>query len=163
MRREPVDLTETAAGVISELRHRFPDRQVRTTIAPGLATQGDARMVRVLMQNLLENAWKYSSRTDGARIEVFAVPCGDTVAYSVRDNGAGFDMAYANKLFKPFQRLHADGDFEGTGIGLATVQRIVRRHGGRVWAESQVGSGATFTFTLEPEGNGNGATSHSAG
>jgi light-regulated signal transduction histidine kinase (bacteriophytochrome) len=105
-------------------------------------------MVRIVLQNLLDNAWKYTGRTSGARIELQAVHHGDGTGYAVSDNGAGFDMKYADKLFGAFQRLHSDREFIGTGIGLAIVQRIAHRHGGSVWAEGQVGRGATFGFTL---------------
>jgi light-regulated signal transduction histidine kinase (bacteriophytochrome) len=148
LRRERVDLSAVAADVTAELRERAPERHVDVTIAPGAVTKADARLARVVLENLLGNAWKYTRERDPARIEFGAVPNNGSTAYYVRDNGAGFDMAYAHKLFGAFQRLHSNSEFEGTGIGLATVQRIVRRHGGEVWAESTVGQGATFSFTL---------------
>ncbi|MDG6103584.1 PAS domain-containing protein [Dactylosporangium aurantiacum] len=147
LRRGPVDVTAIARDVAAELRAVEPDRRVRVTVADGLAAAGDADLVRLVLQNLLGNAWKFTSRRDDAVIEVGAEDRG--VLY-VRDNGAGFDMRFAGKLFEPFQRLHAVTDFEGTGIGLAIVHRIVTRHGGRIWAEGTVGSGAVFRFTLAP-------------
>jgi len=117
----------------------------------GLVVEGDGRLLAVVIGNLVGNAWKFTSRRKGARIEV-GVQSGDRPpVYFVRDNGAGFDMAYAQKLFGVFQRLHSAHEYEGTGIGLATVQRIVQRHGGRVWAKGEVDRGATFYFTLEEE------------
>jgi PAS domain S-box-containing protein len=148
LRRERVDLSAVAADVAAELRERAPERHVDVTIAPGAVTRADARLVRVVLENLLGNAWKYTRARDPARIEFGVVPNNGATRYYVRDNGAGFDMTYVHKLFGAFQRLHSHSEFEGTGIGLATVQRIVRRHGGDVWAEGAVGQGATFSFTL---------------
>jgi light-regulated signal transduction histidine kinase (bacteriophytochrome) len=121
---------------------------VQLVVAPLPPAQGDALLVRQVPHNLLGNAAKYSSRETAPRVEVGAEVSSDRVVYRVSDNGVGFDMAYADKLFKPFERLHADTDFEGTGIGLALTQMILHRHGGRVWAESSTGLGATFRFTL---------------
>src|SRR5262249_17146450 len=109
---------------------------------------GDARLLRAMLENLMSNAWKFTGRKPGAQIAFGATQNDDTTVYFVRDDGAGFDMAYVGKLFGAFQRLHGITEFEGTGIGLATVQRIIQRHGGKVWAEGQVNSGATFYFTL---------------
>jgi light-regulated signal transduction histidine kinase (bacteriophytochrome) len=117
-------------------------------IQDGLAAEGDSRLLAVVLDNLLGNAWKFSGKRAEPRIEFGASSNAREIAYFVRDNGAGFDMAFASKLFGVFQRLHATSEFEGTGIGLATVQRVVRRHGGRVWAEATVDQGATFFFTL---------------
>ncbi|WP_309889678.1 CHASE3 domain-containing protein [Archangium sp.] len=149
LKREPVDLSALASAVADELRQREPGRDVTFSLQPGLATQGDARLLRVLMDNLLGNAWKFTSKRSGAHVEFFAETREGRTHYAVRDNGVGFDMAYASKLFSPFQRLHKATDFPGTGIGLATVQRIVHRHGGDIQAEATPGGGATFRFTLQ--------------
>ena len=149
MRRETVDLSALAGDVLAELRKSEPDRRVECHIEPGLVAEGDTRLLRVALVNLLGNAWKFTGKQARARIEFGAHPqkTGGP-AYFVRDNGAGFDMTYAGKLFGAFQRLHTSQEFPGTGVGLATVQRVVHRHGGQVWAESAVGKGATFYFTL---------------
>ena len=146
--RRRVDLSALAAAVVDDLRHREPDRTVDVSIAPGLAAEADSRLARLLLDNLIGNAWKFTSRTPAARIEVGAVPHDGATAFFVRDNGAGFDPALADRMFAPFQRMHSVSEFPGTGIGLATVKRIVERHGGTVWAESALGRGATFYFTL---------------
>jgi signal transduction histidine kinase len=132
---------------LSELQHESPDRRVEWTVEPGLQLLGDRNLIRVMLSNLLENAWKYTEKNAGAQISLSRLGG----AFCVRDNGAGFDMAYQDKLFQPFQRLHKPGEFEGTGVGLATVQRVVRRHGGKIWAESEVGKGAAFTFEMPEE------------
>jgi PAS domain S-box-containing protein len=144
-----VDLSACAREIIADLAAQNGSRRVDFAIADGIRTVGDTQLLRLLLQNLLENAWKYSAKTPVARIEFNTTTdsAGRTI-YQVRDNGAGFDMAYAAKLFQPFQRLHAEREFAGTGVGLATVARIVRRHGGEVWAEGAVGEGAAFMFTL---------------
>jgi light-regulated signal transduction histidine kinase (bacteriophytochrome) len=142
------DLSALAAEILDELARAAPGRQVETQVAPGCTALCDARLLRVLLQNLLENAWKYTGKAAAARIEFGCTPEGGRTVFHVRDNGAGFDMAHAGKLFLPFQRLHRAEDFEGTGVGLATVRRVVQRHGGRIWAESAPGQGATFCFTL---------------
>ncbi len=148
MTLEQVDLSAMAASVAEKLRKSEPERQVTVHIAPGAEAWADPRLLKIVMENLLGNAWKYTSQTADARIE-FGVEerKGETV-YFVRDNGAGFDMAYADKLFLPFHRLHKTSEFPGIGIGLATVERIIHRHGGRIWAQAVVGEGATFHFTL---------------
>jgi PAS domain S-box-containing protein len=145
---ERVDLGELAHSVIGQLRAGDPDRAVEFASAGDLIVQGDPRLLRVLLDNLLGNAWKFTGKQPAARIELGREDIGGATIYYVRDNGAGFDMALAGKLFIPFRRLHLASDFEGSGIGLATVQRIVRRHGGRVWAEAAEACGATFRFTL---------------
>jgi light-regulated signal transduction histidine kinase (bacteriophytochrome) len=122
---------------------------VEVSIWEGMRTEGDPHLLRIVLENLLGNAWKFTSRTDRARVEVGALKDRGNTTFFVRDNGAGFDMTYADKLFGAFQRLHAASDYAGTGIGLATVQRVILRHGGRVWAEGEVGSGAVFYFTLD--------------
>ena len=150
MQRQTVDLTSMVEAIALELQHTQPERaNVEFVIAPRVVAQGDPRLLRVVFENLLNNAWKFTSKQVHARIEFGTLAETDgTTTYFVRDNGAGFDMAYANKLFGAFQRLHTTDEFPGTGIGLATVQRIIHRHGGRVWAEAAVEQGATFYFTL---------------
>jgi PAS domain S-box-containing protein len=148
LRAADVDLSAIAREVIAELRRGDPDRVVDVDIAPGIAARADARLVAILFENLLGNAWKFTAKHPGARIW-FGATAG---AFYVRDTGAGFDMAYAGKLFLPFQRLHGLHEFDGTGVGLATVHRIIARHGGKIWAEAEVDRGATFYFTLGPTG-----------
>ena len=148
MRYETVDLSALAQTITMELQQSQPERDVEFTIAPGLLAKGDAHLLRVVLKNLLDNAWKFSRKQASARIEFGYAETNGQPAYFVRDNGVGFDMAYADKLFGAFQRLHSHSEFEGSGIGLATVQRIIHRHGGDIWAESAVGQGATFYFTL---------------
>jgi light-regulated signal transduction histidine kinase (bacteriophytochrome) len=144
----PVNLSRLAEGILSELQRTHPERRVEWSVAPNLTVHGDQRLLEVVLENLLNNAWKYTSRQERARIEFGSKQEGEETIYLVRDNGAGFDMAYADKLFGAFQRLHTVSEFPGTGIGLATVQRILQRHGGRIWAEGVVDEGATFFFTL---------------
>ncbi|MDH5625431.1 MAG: ATP-binding protein, partial [Nitrospira sp.] len=148
LRREPVDLSAVALRSAEEVQKLWPDRQVELVVVPDLRAQGDSQLLRIVFDNLLGNAWKFTSKRAQARIEVGVMAHHGTMAYFVRDNGAGFDMTYAAKLFGVFQRLHAMTEYPGTGIGLATVQRIVARHGGLVWAEGQVDEGATVYFTL---------------
>ena len=151
---ERVDLSQTALQLVEELHSEDPGRNVEFVVAPGLAAQGDPTLLRLVLQNLLANAFKFSSRTPAARIE-FGRQADSSQAFFVRDNGAGFDMRFAERLFGVFQRLHSQSEFPGTGVGLATVQRIVRRHSGRIWAESAPGRGATFYFTLWENGTPN--------
>ncbi|OUL33298.1 histidine kinase [Nostoc sp. T09] len=149
MQLEPVDLSLLAKVIYAELQESQPERQVDCVIEPGLIAQGDSRLLQMMLTNLLDNAWKFTSKHTQAKIEFGTMSQESGIPiYFVRDDGAGFDMAYANKLFGPFQRLHRIDEFPGTGIGLAIVQRIVHRHGGRVWAEGVVEQGATFYFTL---------------
>jgi len=148
LRSAPVDLSAVAQGVVAELRQREPRRAVEFVCVDQARVRGDPALLRVLLENLLGNAWKFTAQRRPARIEFGVSQQDGATAYFVRDNGAGFDMSYADKLFGAFQRLHSAKEFEGTGIGLATVQRIIHRHGGRVWAESAVDQGATFYFTV---------------
>jgi signal transduction histidine kinase/CheY-like chemotaxis protein len=149
LRVEQFDLSAVAAEVIARLRAQEPDRQVQVRIESGLQVDGDRGLLGVVLENLLSNAWKYSSKTAAAMIEFGAQSAADGGrVFVITDNGAGFDSHYADKLFQPFQRLHRQDEFPGTGVGLATVKRIVTRHGGKLWAESVLGQGATFSFTL---------------
>ncbi|MBT1076963.1 sensor histidine kinase [Geobacter grbiciae] len=153
LRRVPVDLTTLAGEIADDLTRSQPERNVEFVIAPGLRATGDPSLLGAVLANIIHNAWKFSSRNPAARIEVGSRTDGEEQVFYVRDNGVGFDMQYADKLFLPFHRLHAAEGFEGTGIGLATVQRIIERHGGRVWAESEPGEGTTFFFTVHDEKN----------
>jgi light-regulated signal transduction histidine kinase (bacteriophytochrome) len=148
LHRELVDVSSIADTVIGELRQSDPLRVVHVKIQPGMIVHGDRRLICDLVANLLANSWKFTSKTAEPQIAMDCVTSGYMATLHVRDNGAGFDMAYSQKLFKPFQRLHAPSEFTGSGIGLATVARIVERHGGRIWAESQPQHGAVFHFTL---------------
>jgi light-regulated signal transduction histidine kinase (bacteriophytochrome) len=148
LRSDDLDLSRMSAAVIAELEREQPARSVKVSIEPAMEARGDARMIRILLHNLLGNAWKYSSKVADPEIRVFQERAGGACVFCVADNGAGFSMEYAGKLFQPFQRLHRQDEFPGTGIGLATVQRIVQRHGGAVTAEGRPGAGATFRFTL---------------
>ncbi|MGB2856523.1 MAG: PAS domain S-box protein, partial [Dehalococcoidia bacterium] len=148
MRYEAVDLSTLAETIRTELQQSQPERQVEFIITPGLVAKGDSHLLRAALDNLLGNAWKFTKMRAPARLEFGMVKNNGQLAYFVRDNGVGFDMAYADKLFGAFQRLHSPSEFEGTGIGLATVQRIIHRHGGNIWAESVVDQGTTFYFTL---------------
>lgn len=149
--RREVDLSVLANHVVQDLQQREPERKVTVYIWDNIMVQADQRLLRVALENLLGNAWKFTAKTDQARIECGMLQEGERRVIFVRDNGAGFDMAYADKLFGAFQRLHGAHEFAGTGIGLATVQRIVSRHGGRIWCQAAPGKGATFFFTLQPE------------
>jgi PAS domain S-box-containing protein len=145
-KQQSVDLTALVEATAAELRSGEPGRDIEMVVDPGLGAEMDPTLARVLVHNLLENAWKFTGKVEKPRIEVGACEEDGDLAFFVRDNGAGFDMAYVDKLFAPFQRLHTVDEFPGTGIGLATVQRIVRRHGGRIWATGIVDAGATFYF-----------------
>ncbi len=146
--RHTVDITAVAWAALDELRRRDPARRVTVSIAPGLIADADGRLVRILFDNLIGNAWKFTVKTEDALIEVGAEPRDGKSFFFVRDNGAGFDMAEIDRLFTPFQCVHTERDSAGSGIGLATVKRIVDRHGGTLWAESTPGRGAGFYFTL---------------
>jgi len=142
-------LSEIAIEAAATVRDRYPGRSVDINITSGMNVEGDTRLLRIAMENMLDNAWKYTANVERAQIIVSTQHDEQGRVFFVRDNGVGFDMAYSSKLFGPFQRLHAESEFPGTGIGLVTVQRIVARHGGRIWAEAQPGEGATFYFTLD--------------
>lgn len=148
MRRDPVDLGEIASRLLQQLAQTESGRQMAVEMAGGLLARGDARMMEAALANLLGNAWKNTARTAAARIRVYAEMRGNERWFCVADNGAGFDMAHAERLFKPFQRLHRQEEFPGIGIGLATVQRIIQRHGGRIEARGEPGKGAVFCFSL---------------
>lgn len=148
---EQVDLGAMAREVVGNLQAADPGRSIKVVIQENIVGVADRKMVRVVLENLLNNAWKYTSRQAQPRIVFGMAGSGAALAYFIKDNGAGFDMRYSQKLFGVFQRLHSDMEFPGTGIGLATVQRIIHRHGGKVWAEGEVGKGATFYFTLGRE------------
>jgi PAS domain S-box-containing protein len=148
LQKGPVDLTAIAETIVTDLRRLEPSRQVTAMIQHGLVTQGDARLIRVALENLIGNAWKFTGTQATALVEFCRVEHNGASVYCIKDNGVGFDMTYVNKLFGPFQRLHAANEFPGTGVGLATVQRIIRRHGGQIWAEAEVNKGASVYFTL---------------
>ena len=151
LKRESIDLSEIARRVVDDLQTASPDRRVAFSIEDGMTAVGDWNLLQVILVNLIGNAWKFTSKVESAEIAIGSEIRGDEIEYFVRDNGAGFDMAYANKLFGAFQRLHSGAAFEGTGIGLATVKRIINRHGGTVRAVGAVGKGATFYFTLSTQ------------
>jgi signal transduction histidine kinase len=149
LKRAKVDLSRLARDVIKGFEIGAPDRRVQVRIDDDLETDGDPGLLRILMENLLSNAWKYTSKISDARIEFGTAPQQNgTPIYCVRDNGVGFPMQYVDRLFQPFQRLHRQEEFPGTGIGLTTVQRIIQRHGGKIWAESSPNNGATFYFSV---------------
>lgn len=148
IRHERVSLSDICADIIGQLRSEEPGRETGISIEENIFTTGDAHLLNIVMDNLLRNAWKFSGRVEHACIAFGTLEHDGERMFFVRDNGAGFDMRYAGKLFSAFQRLHGADEFAGSGIGLATVQRIITRHGGRIWAESELGKGATFYFTL---------------
>ncbi len=148
LREQDVDLSALATLILARLQETDPARKVEIKVRPGVVVTGDGQLLRIALENLLENAWKFTGNQPDSRVEFGVTQASGEPTYYVRDNGAGFDMTYADRLFGPFQRLHPQGEFPGSGIGLATVQRIIHRHGGRVWAEGLVGQGATFQFTL---------------
>ena len=148
MKMTPLDLSAMANTIFSRLREREPGRRVEIVVEPDLVANGDSVLLNAAMTNLIENAWKFTGKTASPRIEFGRIEQNGECIFFIRDNGAGFDMNYAQKLFAPFQRMHKMADFPGTGVGLATVQRIIHRHGGRIWVEAHVGRGAAFNFTL---------------
>jgi signal transduction histidine kinase len=148
IKRQPVDLSQLARYVLEDLRSNEPEREADIHIEPGLVIQGDPTLMRIAIENLVGNAWKYSGQSPTTRIELRRETLAGTPTFVIADAGAGFDMRFADRLFGVFQRLHSAKDFQGTGVGLASVRRIIRRHGGDIWAESEVGKGARFYFTL---------------
>jgi PAS domain S-box-containing protein len=152
LHRHPVDLADVVTSVVTDLREAEPDREVELVLDEHLLTVADRHLIRLALENLISNAWKFTARTPAARVEVGRLPYQGGTAFFVRDNGAGFDQEFADRMFQPFQRLHSADDFEGTGIGLAIVHRVISKHGGRVWAESVPGS-TTFFFTLAAHGS----------
>ncbi len=150
LRNESVDLSALSRSIVEDLARQAPERRFEIVIPDGLWATGDASLIRAVLENLLGNAFKFTANTPVSRIEVGCAEDGNDRVFFVRDNGAGFDMKYVGKLFAPFQRLHSAKDFPGTGVGLATVQRIIHRHGGRIWTESKLREGTTFSFTLAP-------------
>ena len=143
-----MNLSQLAAFVADDLQRQWPQREVELHIEPGMLVTGDPTLLRVLLENLLGNAWKYTGKCRKAEVRFERDPKQAAPTFVVRDNGAGFDMRFADRLFGVFQRLHSANDFQGTGVGLASVRRIVRRHGGEIWAESEVDRGAAFHFSL---------------
>ncbi len=154
LKREPADLSRLAESILQKLQAAEPNRAVDWSVTPGLAAQGDYQLLRIALENLFENAWKFTGQKDHARIEFGVETQAGRPIHFIRDDGVGFDMAYADKLFTPFRRLHSQEAFPGAGVGLATVQRIIHRHGGLLWAEAAKDQGATFYFTL-PAGEPN--------
>jgi len=146
--RQDVDLSRIAGTLVAELREAHPDRSVAVDIKEGVIASADAQLIKAALSNLLGNAWKFTSKNENSRIEFGAFEQEGKTVYYVKDNGAGFDQNFAERLFLPFQRLHSEQEFEGTGIGLATVERVIRRHGGKIWSEGKTGEGAVFFFTL---------------
>lgn len=148
IRRTEVNMSAMAASIIAKLRETYPERSVEVDITEGLTVFADSGLIEIVLSNLLENAWKFTSKTVKPRIEFGTVEQNGKIIYYVKDNGAGFNQEYAGKMFWPFHRLHSEQEFEGTGIGLAIVDRIIRSHGGKVWAEGIKGEGATIYFSL---------------
>jgi light-regulated signal transduction histidine kinase (bacteriophytochrome)/HAMP domain-containing protein len=151
--RQPVNCSELATEILNDLKQQNPAHEVHAEVWSDMLVNADPKLLRIALENLLSNAWKFSSKQTSPRIEAGTMRDGKREIYFVRDNGAGFDMKYADKLFGPFQRLHAMNEYPGTGIGLATVQRVIHRHGGRIWFDSKAGQGAVFYFTLDADFN----------
>ncbi|HET7793819.1 MAG TPA: ATP-binding protein [Rhizobacter sp.] len=151
LRRRPVHIGTLAQGILNTLQDTSPNRRVHTEIDTTLVAEGDAGLLRLALENLLSNAWKFTGKREDARIAFFAEQQSERTVYCVRDNGAGFDMAHAQQLFEPFRRMHPESQFPGTGVGLAIVHRAIRRHGGDIWVKTARGQGASFYFTLPPE------------
>jgi light-regulated signal transduction histidine kinase (bacteriophytochrome) len=149
MLNQDVNLSDMAQSIYNDLKSVQDDRQAEFIVTPGLVINGDRALLQILIQNLLDNSWKYTIKCPKTRIEVGAIEQNGKKTYFIQDNGIGFDMKYADKLFQPFQRLHGNQEYAGTGIGLAIVQRVIKRHGGHIWAQSETGKGATFYFTLD--------------
>jgi len=147
--KETIDLNAIVEPIAAELRLTQPDRKAEFIVVPEINVNGDRPLLQILLRNLMENSWKYTSKCPQTRIEVGANRQNGKMVYFIKDNGIGFDMKQADKLFQPFQRLHTSKDYPGTGIGLATAQRVIHRHGGKIWAESEMGKGSTFYFTLD--------------
>jgi light-regulated signal transduction histidine kinase (bacteriophytochrome) len=148
MHREKIDITALVRAIIQEHQTAEPARDAEISIEENLFAEGDANLLRIALDNLVRNSWKFTGKREKTRIEFGKKESRGKEAFFLRDNGAGFDMKYAYKIFGVFQRLHSDSEFKGTGVGLATVQRIIRRHGGEIWAEGEIDKGATFYFTL---------------
>jgi light-regulated signal transduction histidine kinase (bacteriophytochrome) len=151
LKRESIDLSEMVQAILLTVRQNNPARDVKVSIQKDIIIDGDRHLLEIALTNLIDNAWKFTGKTKNARIEFGTLLKDGKPVMFIRDNGVGFDMAYVGKLFGAFQRLHTIAEFPGTGIGLATVQRVIHRHGGKVWAESEVGKGATFYFTLKDD------------
>jgi light-regulated signal transduction histidine kinase (bacteriophytochrome) len=148
MEIEPVDLSELAMSIFMDLRSSQPERSVEFVLPENLLVMGDTDLLSIALDNLLRNAWKFTSKCQKPRLELGKISRENKMVYFVKDNGAGFDMAYVDKLFNAFSRLHNTSEYEGTGIGLAIVKRIIQRHGGKIWAEGEIDQGAVFYFTL---------------
>ncbi len=148
LHRERVDLSALALEIVAALQAQDPDRIVDVSVQAGLAVHADSRLMRIVLENLLGNAWKFTGKVQHPKVELGATMLDGIETIFIRDNGAGFDMTYAEKLFRPFQRLHSEFEFPGTGIGLATIQRVIDRHGGRTWVEGAPDRGATAFFAL---------------
>jgi light-regulated signal transduction histidine kinase (bacteriophytochrome) len=151
LNRENIDLSQLAQGILKKMQSQEPEHRVTWDIASGLQAKADEKLVRTVLENLLGNAWKYSSKKESPLIEMGSIAKDEQSFFYIKDNGVGFNMANAEKLFGAFQRLHTDSEFPGHGIGLATCQRIIHRHGGTIWADAEPGKGATFYFSLPGE------------